>query len=568
VALGDAARKASLSVDVGADRVRFAKERLPAFYVGWPSDVTQRVETEAGALERLASARESLVFTLDRMDAEPAWYARLDQDAWSQMEWALVQRRAKAEPLGAVGPRLLARVKARLTERVLSENHNVVGFWAANNQHAWKAVFPDLLAAALAASEQRPGAPGVQLACAHHLRVMGYAREAIGVLVAADQRGHLHEQGRAVLLDMHLVAQQYPAALALVDRLLKDKPENLTWHKRRARALMGLGRPADAEAALRGGLELAAQGKPPSPALVGDVGSTASDMGLATAAVRWLRDALTRAEQAGSDRHQWTGWRRHLALGLASLDRIDEAVEVASILAVGDRSPHRKDLGTIDDGDMPEGVLLRAKDLPAYVARFEAEVAKTGADVPVLRKALARVFFQRKDTARAVRQLEALREVVPDDTTVLRWLVSLYDASGRADDARAALDALLRNDPGDVPSWEDLGRRLAKAGLAEEAERAFTNAVEMRPLEPDGHRLLARIALEAKQPAEAATHWHNVSRVRPLEPEGRLGEAGAWIQAGQPAKARPLLEQVVAGTWEERFGDVKAEAARMLGSLK
>jgi tetratricopeptide (TPR) repeat protein len=568
VALSDAAREAKLGLDVGADRVRFAKERLPAFYVGWPHQVTELVETEAQALERLASARASLRFALDRMDAEPVQLARLGADAWSQMEWALVQRRPKAEPLGDLGPRLLARVKASLAERVLSESQQVSGFWSTHNQHAWRSVFPELLAAALAASEQRPSASGVQLACAHHLRVMGYAREALGVLESADKRGHLNEHGRTLLLDMFLVAQRYDAALALADRLLAERPEHLTWHKRRARAFTGLKRPADAEAALRTGLERAATTKPPAPALVGDVGSTAADMGLAEPAVTWLEDALTRAEQAGTDRHLWAGWRRHLARALASLDRIDEAVDVASILAVGDRRPHRRELDKIDDEDLPEGVLLRAKDLPAYVARFEAQVAKTGADVPVLRRALARVFVARKDPARALQQLEALREVVPDDTTVLRWLVTLYDAQGRRDEARQALDARLVLEPGDVAGWEDLGRRLTAAGQPEEAERAFTNAIELRPLEPDGHRLMARLALEAQQPAAAAEHWHQVTRVRPLEPEGRLAEAAAWIQAGQPGKARPLLEQVVAGTWEERFGDVKAEAGKLLGTLR
>jgi tetratricopeptide (TPR) repeat protein len=555
-ALARAANERREGGDVAAERVRFAKERLPALLKGYPNQVTERVEFEAGVLDKLAGPRASLVCVLDRMDVEPSWYARLDQDIWTQTEWALAEQRGRRAP----GGRSTAPAREGRAHRPCGARAARWPPSASGNNHFWAAVCGH----ARGAAQQKPRRRQRQQACAHHL-VMGALR------------GHRRPDGRRRARPPN--ARRAPgAALAAagpalqphsyVDRLLKVTPENLALHKQRASAFMGLGRPADAEAALRGGLEHAAGAKPPDAGLLGDVGQAAEEMGLHAPAAAWLRDALTKAEQAGGWRHRWMDWRRHLALALAGLDRIDDAVEVAAVIAVGDRSPQRGTIGPIDDGDMPEAVLLRAKDLVGYATRFEAQVAKTGAEVPVIRKALARVFRQRNDAANAIRHLEALRAVVPDDVVVLRALVELYDASAKPDEARLALDALVAFDPGNAGAWEDLGRRLAKTGDAEGAERAFTNAVEMRPLEPDGYRLLARLAVEAKTPARAAAHWHNVTRVRPLEPEGRLEEAKAWIAAGEPAQARAPLGEILAGTWEERFGPTKEEAGRLLKDLR
>jgi hypothetical protein len=48
------------------------------------------------------------------------------------------------------------------------------------------------------------------------------------------------------------------------------------------------------------------------------------------------------------------------------------------------------------------------------------------------------------------------------------------------------------------------------------------------------------------------------------DPTDWLGLARAQRAAGQREEARKTLEHVLATTWDARFGDVKAQAAKLL----
>ncbi|MFM8979123.1 MAG: hypothetical protein ACKOSS_01475 [Planctomycetia bacterium] len=564
MALSEAAVKGKVQAPVGAERLSFARERLPGLLAGWPGEVTDLVEAEASCLERVASPRDALGWMLERMDAEPSFFGRVGEDLWGEAEGEIAQRRAKAGALGALEPRLLSRARRVLEARVRAENGRVSRLWSADHEWCWRERLDDLQAAVLAGAEQAPGNPGVQRVATRHLRAMRRLPPAIALLEGALQRGALPLEGQRELLGLLVEDARHAPALALVERLLAATPEAGDLHVLRATVLVRLGRSGEAEAALRAGLEHAARDAKPTAGLLGTWGLWAAQAGQQALAVEWLQAALVADAPVGRERGAWPAWRRALAVALAAQGRVDEAVDVAALVALSERRPVQPDLAVLDAEALPEAVLLKAPDLAAYAARLEQRVASTGADVPVVRKALARVFLARKDSVRALQQLEALREVVPDDTAVLRALVTLYDGAGRPREALATLDALAVLSPGDATTWEALGRRLAAQGDADGATRALTQPVELRPLEPEGHRLLARLATERGQPAEAAGHWNAVTRVRPLEPEGRLEAARAWLAAGEPGRARPLLEDLLAGTWEERFGDVKGEAGRLL----
>lgn len=571
-ALFKAAVDAKLALPVGPLRVDFARERLGPLLVGHPSHTADRIQLESNVLDQRAGPRAALGFLLDRVEAQPRWYARLNQDVWSQQEWNLLEWRAKAEPLGDLAPRLLALVKQVLQQRLRAENSNASGFWHHHNQRAWRAAFPELMAAALAVAEEAPASSGRQAACATALMHLGRNHEALGLLQAAEARGHLDTQGRRLLVNVALQLKRHADALPLIDRLLALTPQTVDLHVMRATALAGLGKIAEAQQALEAALAHShdAGGTLGKAQALGNLAASAREtLALNELAATWAREALTRSEQSGGAyRGSWNVWRRTLALALSALGRTDEAVDVAALVALTERRPQRGQVGPIDDEELLEKLLLAAKDLDAYVTRFEAKVAKDGADVPLLRQALARVYRHKQEPAKAIRQLEALREVVPHDVGALRALVALYDETGQPGPALAALEAVVTHDPGGADAWEDLGRRLALAGQIEEAERAFTSAVELRPLEPDGQRLLARVRAQAGQHVEAAERWRLVTRVRPLEPEGRLEEALAWIAAREPARARAALDALLKTTYEERFVSQVKQAQDLLGSLK
>lgn len=565
--LGRATRDGRVLGDPGAERVRFAAERLPALLRGQPGAIANVVENEAALLAELAGPRAAIRHLLERAAAEPRFYARLNQDVWAQNLWNLAQWRTKGEPLGTLEAPLLAYVLEHLSAQLESDATGGAPFWQSGNQHFWSAHVGDFAAAVLAAAEKAPASPARQRTCAQALQGLGLPAEAIGLLQAALGRGAIDRSGRDLLLSLLLAASRYAEALTQADALLAETPESLDLHLRKARALSGLARNDEAVATLAQGLERLPGPKPAPFEQVARVAGSASQWGLHAAAVAWFEDVFRRAGNAPSQRGWRAGWRAAMARSLAAVGRVDEAVDAATAAVVGTNEVPRLD----DRGDKPGGtlgrMLLEIPDFGAYVERYEARVAKDGVDAPLLRKALALVARRRGDRAGALHHLEALRTLAPADTAVLRALSAAYLEAGDENRSREALEALLVVDPGDAAAWADLGRRLAKAGRAADAERANTGAIEARPLEPEGHRLLAGVRRDQGRHGEAALRWAEVTRLRPLEPEARLEEAKAWIAAGEPAKARRPLEEVLGGTWEARFATAKDDAARLLGTL-
>ena len=59
-----------------------------------------------------------------------------------------------------------------------------------------------------------------------------------------------------------------------------------------------------------------------------------------------------------------------------------------------------------------------------------------------------------------------------------------------------------------------------------------------------------------------------VVRVRTLEPDGWFALVGALSLSGGKAEALRVLDEVLDRTWDARFGDVKAKAARLRASIE
>ncbi len=101
-------------------------------------------------------------------------------------------------------------------------------------------------------------------------------------------------------------------------------------------------------------------------------------------------------------------------------------------------------------------VLQQAKDLDGYVAQLDQQVAESGLENPIVRKALGEVFMARKDFAKAILNLRRAVATQPDDADSNKLLVSAYDAN---QDAEGALRQLLAAQPGHRPgARETMGR--------------------------------------------------------------------------------------------------------------
>ncbi len=209
-----------------------------------------------------------------------------------------------------------------------------------------------------------------------------------------------------------------------------------------------------------------------------------------------------------------------------------------------------------------------ASDLEAWQGRYAAEVATAGTDAPVLRKALAAVWTERGRTDLVVAQLRLARDLDPLDGETHGLLVQALDRLG---DAKGALDALfasVRLAPRNLQAYADLAVRFDRVGDAVTGERARTNLVEASPSEPEGHQMLAAIRIVGGPPRPRG---RALAPGRPRPPRRPDGLAVARRDAGAPRRrraARKTLEHILSRTWEERFGDVKQQAAQLLAQLR
>ncbi len=208
-------------------------------------------------------------------------------------------------------------------------------------------------------------------------------------------------------------------------------------------------------------------------------------------------------------------------------------------------------------------VLAQAEDLDAYVAALDAETKKSGLENPTIRRALGTVWFQKKQWPKAAAQLAASLEVEPNDPETQRLLVQTYDKLRQPALAVAQLTRALEVTNHDVGLTKELGERLTKLGDAARAERVHTNLVETMAQESESHEALAKIRESQQRLADAAEQWRQVVRIRAAEPTGYLGLARVLVQQKDRDAAHEVLQKLIAGDWEARFGDVKAEAREL-----
>jgi len=248
------------------------------------------------------------------------------------------------------------------------------------------------------------------------------------------------------------------------------------------------------------------------------------------------------------------------ASALAGLGRTAEAVDAAAgaVISWGnDPNSRGQALEALRD------VLRRSEDLDGYVAQLDAETRKSGLENPTIRRALGNVWFQKSQWAKAAVQLEISLDVEPNDPETQRQLVQTYDKLKRPELAVAQLTKALEVTNHDVNLTRELGERLTRLGDAARAERVHTNLVETMAQESESHQALAQIREGQKRLPDAAEQWRQVIRIRAAEPTGYLGLARVLVQQKDRDAASEVLQKLIAGSWEERFGDVKAEAREL-----
>ena len=571
---GDLHRRAQerrMPADAGARLERWGRASLPGVLERVPLSATRYAGIVAGAVRDLRGPTAAVGFLLDRQAAEPAWLARIGYDTWNQHAYSFARWRSEAGDIGDLEPRLAALVVAQIEHNLIDGDGGASWFWNRNNKWSWPEKFPLFADTAGRIAELHEGSPVVLVRCAHFLRgSLGRGREGRDILAAAHARGQLDESARWTLCDWLTVDKALGPALTLVEALIQERPDNLRYRIQHVVVLAGLGRAPAARASIEGTAKRFEERKLWNEGVAATLGATAAKHGLADLAETWLEDAIRRRQEATGHRggrdSTLCRYYRELAVARGALGKTKEAVQAASTAILSANPRDRGEFGKAQEALLT--ALRSAPDLSAYIATYDAEVEASGLDAPVLRKAFAQVFTERKAFALAVTQLELARDLDPGDGEIHKRLVASHDALGNAAGAIEALFGSICLAPQAVDAYPDLADRYHQAGDDVAAERALTTLAEMSPNQAAGHLKLAAVRGQQGRHAEALVQWQQVVRTERLDPTGWLALARAQIQVADAAGARKTLEHVLAGSWEPRFGDVKKTAGTLLQQLE
>jgi tetratricopeptide (TPR) repeat protein len=156
---------------------------------------------------------------------------------------------------------------------------------------------------------------------------------------------------------------------------------------------------------------------------------------------------------------------------------------------------------------MQLGVQLRdAKDFAGAIAAFEQALKvvpnATGGNSP--NALIAAVALEQKDTARAIRALEAHVKVDPSDVSAARTLASLLEPLGDATRTADAFARVVSTDPFDAKAQTAVGRFALSRKDTQAALRSFRSALALNPADrASAHTDLAEAYVQAGQTADA-----------------------------------------------------------------
>ncbi len=139
-----------------------------------------------------------------------------------------------------------------------------------------------------------------------------------------------------------------------------------------------------------------------------------------------------------------------------------------------------------------------------------------------------------------------------------------------ADGKRAPLDLALdlaarwrAEDPDNLEIDERCASLLFALGQPLEAMRHLASISERHPADGAAHSKVAQLLEREGRFIEADVSWRHAISVEPTNPSWLIGRANNHLATDDPTTARALVEQVVAGTWQDRFS-ANVEEARAL----
>lgn len=554
--------------DYQKDLRAFAFERLPAVLDVQTNNYQQVVMNVAETLRQLIGPRDGLEFLVTCIEREPKWFRYSNENGWQRFGWQLAEWRRETQEAGrldgALSERLVAIVLAALRtdlETRAYSNRSMYHRGHGGSQQYWSEKQSDFRRTAEEVYErQKSSGAAVKYIADYLYQGLHQFRRAIEILFVANGESRLDEDGQATLVRYLQEQQRYGESIAVLEPLVKLRPENIEYRTRLMHAYFHTQRKAELSALLaetdRYFHENRRWGEGPLAALA----HSCLENELFEQSAAYYEELIKLHQQTQPNRGIGNGtlsnYYGHMARAYAGLKNTSKAVDAASgaIVAWGPtRSNRRSAIDALID------VLRRAPDLDDFVKELDRRVAESGLENPIVRKSLGTVYAEKNQYAQAIEQLELARDSQPNDAETHKLLVECYDKQNDRAGAARQLLASIELSRRDIELYRDLGRRYRDMDLPDQAERAVTSIVEMRATESESHAMLAEIRQEQSRWGEAIDEWRRVSELRALEPTGLLKLAAAQIHERQWGAASETVRRLQSREWPSRFINVDNE---------
>jgi tetratricopeptide (TPR) repeat protein len=558
-------------MSVAEDLRRFAFKEIHGLLAKQTSGHSNIRSQVSETVRELLGAHDAVLFVVEQIEREPAWFRLTGQDGWYQLGYRAARWRSEAEKLDqALEGRLLKIVLNELRDDLLSGRSRNREMYHHNHGYYWKDKEDDFVRVAeqVLTKVQNSGAAVQYVADYFYWGVQRYDR-AIAVLFAAHQKKLLDEGGRAKLVDFLHRQSRYGESIPILEPLIVRSPKHMTYRALLMHAYFRTRQHEKLVALLKETDKLfRTPGLWVEPHIAALAGSTL-DNELYKESVAYWNEVIPLHQRTAPNRGVGRGTLSHyygqLGRAYAGLGKTPEAVDAASAAVVSWGSRHTERSRALES---LRDVLRRAPDLDAYVVHLDKQASEAKHDYPIIRKAIGEVYAEKQQFQKAIAQFRIAVELQPNDAETHAALVAAHDKAGDPLGAIAQLKESVKLSRRDLKLYEDLGKRYEKERDATEAERAYTSLVEVMPLEAEGHAALAEVREKQGRLAEAAAEWEHVARLRALEPTGLLRLAGVQIKLRQFDEARETLKKLRGKTWPIRFEKLDEQIEKLDTELR
>jgi predicted Zn-dependent protease len=529
------------------------------------------VSTIGSMLRHLVNPVEGLRFLITRYEKEPPTFLAMRQGGWRSYGGSMTEYRYQAGgKIGDLAPRLL-KIAARELRRSLTERHSQRNSlcWHRGNSRFWTAKLNDFVAVAEDVLEKDATSLQTIVHVARYFETLKMRGRSIEILVDGYERKLLDETAWALLVQYLEQEHRWKNVVNYLVPLIEFRPDALPYRVRLMNAYFHSGNKEMLVATLDAAEKRWREKKWWNEGTLSTLGTGCAASELWQRCVIYFEELIPMHRRARSNRIAGDGtlstYYQTLARAHQQLGNTPGAVDAAAGAIICWDADHGNRASALR---VLVQVLQGSKDLDGYVVYLDKEVAESGMENPIVRKAIGVAYLAGKKFDRAITQLKLAVATQPNDAETHSSLVEAYT---RKKDEVGAIAQLLESaklSTRNIKLFEELAQRYEELGQKGEAERARTSIVEALPNESEGHALLAEIRQKQDRWVDAAIHWEQVAEIRALEPTGLQKLADVQIRLERYDDARASLEKLLAKNWPSRFANVHRDARKKLVGLE